>query len=383
MNITKLTTLTCGLSVSLCFNLLVAREANAITLIADTRGAFSSFNGGPALNDKGTIAFSASLDAGGSGIFTSSGGSLTTIANTSGYFANAKFNSTPAINNQGTVAFTTSLNALYGIGDSLFTSSGGSLTTIGISTNVYTLYSSPDINDEGTVAFTFGEGLRSENVFTSSDGSLTQISSNFNYITAGPDINNQGTVAFAGAGPGGILTSSGGQVTSIVDVSNNPFNTFPNGLVINDEGTVAFGAELKTGELGIFTSSGGVFTSIADTSDPFSEFVDLAINNQGTVAFLAGLDEGGYGIFTGSDPIADKVIATGDSLLGSTVTSLESFGLNNSGEIAFSATLADGTQGIFRTEPVPEPVSALGLVMVVSAFGASSLHKRSQLSKRF
>lgn len=69
----------------------------------------------------------------------------------------------------------------------------------------------------------------------------------------------------------------------------------------------------------------------------------------------------------------DKVITTGDSLFGSTVTSIDFSrqGLNNLGQVAFYATLADGTSGIFRADPqlVPE-ADALSGVLAFGAFGA-------------
>lgn len=91
MSTVKLGCLINGLAVSLCISLLGTQEAKAITLIADTSGPFSSFgadlsNAGPGINDRGTVAFRANLDTGGSGIFTGSGGPLTTIADTSGSF---------------------------------------------------------------------------------------------------------------------------------------------------------------------------------------------------------------------------------------------------------------------------------------------------------
>jgi hypothetical protein len=77
------------------------------------------------------------------------------------------------------------------------------------------------------------------------------------------------------------------------------------------------------------------------------------------VAFLANLRGGGSGIFLG--PEAEEVIATGDPLLGSTVTGLSFFrdGLNDAGQVAFLATLADGRRVIVRADPaaVPEPTS--------------------------
>ncbi|WP_446385630.1 DUF7453 family protein [Coleofasciculus chthonoplastes] len=63
------------------------------------------------------------------------------------------------------------------------------------------------------------------------------------------------------------------------------------------------------------------------------------INNKGAIAFEAVLDTGEYGIFTGADPVADKVIAIGDPLFGSTVTSLgvSDKGFNDAGQVAFLA----------------------------------------------
>ncbi len=59
---------------------------------------------GPGINDDGTVAFDATLDAGGVGVFTGNGGSLTTIADSSdGFLAFATQG--VAINNQGDVAF--------------------------------------------------------------------------------------------------------------------------------------------------------------------------------------------------------------------------------------------------------------------------------------
>jgi hypothetical protein len=101
------------------------------------------------------------------------------------------------------------------------------------------------------------------------------------------------------------------------------------------------------------------------------------------------LDTGVTGIFTGADPIADKVIAIGDMLFGSRVTSLyfSNQGLNNSGQLAFVAGLENGISGVFRADPqppvqsVPEPSSVLGL-LAVGVFGAGSLLKRKQNLER-
>ena len=128
----------------------------------------------------------------------------------------------------------------------------------------------------------------------------------------------------------------------------------------------------------IFESIQGKLTTIADTSSGsiFKDFKsDVALNQQGYVAFLADLNDGSTAIYTQSATGLHKVIAVGDALDGSTVTSLfiSHKGLNNNGQIAFDAVLANGGQEVFRADPVFVPnqssvlsqssVSLFGLVI--------------------
>lgn len=384
--------LSSGLVMSLCLS-LQAEEAKAVaftfTNIADSRGSFSDFYiplgervfvSDPAINDKGTVVFQAFLDAGGEGIFTGSGGETTTIATTSGSFRRFA-DIEPTINDDGTVAFFAGLDTG---GQGIFTSRGGEIAEVADLSSSTFVYN-PAINDDGTVAFaTSDPSPGGSGIFTTTTGEDTTTivgdSSPFFASVSDPAINNEGTVAFRAtldAEGDGIFTSSGGEITTIVDNSGS-FNSLTN-PVINNEGTVAFQAQYEMGGRGIFTGSGGETTTIADNSGDFSSFIDLALNEQGTVAFQAALDAGGEGIFIGSDLVADKVIATGDSLFGSTVTSLffQNIGLNNSGQIVFTAGLADGTQGVFRAEPIPEPSEALG-TLAFGVLGVRYMLKRKQ-----
>src|SRR5207248_1537376 len=104
---------------------------------------------------------------------------------------------------------------------------------------------------------------------------------------------------------------------------------------------------------GLYTGNGGAPAFIADSSGPFGHFhEEYKINAEGKIAFSAYVKStGGGGIFTGGDPIADKVIATGDPLFGSTVGPqdghLRLYGLNDQGQIAFGYLMSDGvTKGI-------------------------------------
>jgi hypothetical protein len=316
------------------------------TKIADN----SAFNA-PSINNDGTVTFSAN------GIFTGSGGAITTIAAGGGSFSSIP-DQTPSINDIGTVAFSAELaSGVKGI----FTGSGGVITPIADTNGPFSgFFGFPTINNDGTVAFYAGLDAGGSGIFTSSGGPITTIvTSGPNNLSAFPSIDSNGTVAFTAGNIGsiaGIFAGDGGALTPIVTQAG-PFSSFGAVTSVNNDGTVAFYAELDAGGSGIFTSDGTLTTTIADTSDPFSSFGAPSINNLGAVAFPADLNAGGRGIFTGPDPVADKVIAVGDSLLGSTITgiagSFSTKGLNDSGQIVFIAFLADGTTGIFRANPVP------------------------------
>ena len=322
------------------------------TKIAETSSApngFSALNI-PSLSDNGTAAFSARLNSTLIGIFIGDG---TTTANpivdTSGPSSNFGFSFTilgsPSINNTGMVAFWARLNDGS---NRFFTSDGATATTIA---GPFTSFgTNPSINDAGTVAF-----LANIGVFTGSGGSTTTIadtSGRFSFLSF-PSITNTGTVAFQAfldAGGSGIFMSDGTTTTTVVD-SSSTFSAliFP---VTNNGGTVTFLGFVNGGGSGIFTSNGGTLTSIADTSGPFTLFSTPSINDAGVVAFQAFISTGA-GIFSGPDPIADKVIATGDPLDGSTVAGLafSREGLNGAGQVAFFASLADGRQGVFLADP--------------------------------
>ncbi|MBD1931224.1 MULTISPECIES: DUF7453 family protein [Cyanophyceae] len=417
--------------VGLCLGLLGTGEAQAasftFTKIADTSGLFDSFRGQgiggyepisatPAINNQGTVAFSAFLDAGGKGIFTGNGTTTTSIANTNSLFGERPTEvytltelGSFSINDVGNVAF----SANFGT-SGIFTSELKNVIEGAIGEDSFTDVYSPSLNNVGTVAFlqaisrfsgltTILAGEESVDNVIASTRFYTEppAAGVFENISA-PMINDQGTVAFSADVyqsdsfyddlSSGIFTGNGTRdngeiITNTIADSNGAFNRFSDPS-INNSGTVAFSAVLDAGLSGVFTGNGTTTTTIADSSGAFNSFFGTpSINDFGTVAFLAGLDAGGSGIFTGNNPLKDKVIVTGDTLFGSTVQELSFYreGLNNSGQVAFFASLANGTGGIFRADPivveppkdVPEPASVLGL-LAVGTFGATSVMKRKQ-----
>jgi probable HAF family extracellular repeat protein len=372
---TAFSTIVATACVTLALSTNVSAANYSFTSIADVSGPFSSFRSVD-INDNGTVAFVATLDAGGAGIFTGGGGMTTLLLDDSGPLRDfGDIFAVPggvSINNVGTVAFFANLDAG---GSGIFTTSGGPFATI-VDTNgpVFRFANGgPSINDSGTVAFFAELDSGGGAILTGNGGPLNTIADNVgpgmfsSIFPVDPAINNNGEVAFVAnfnAGPTterGIFTGNGGQTTSIVDGSG-PFSSigfaFP--PAINDRGNVAYHTQFDTGrgEIGIFINAG---TTIVSSSGPFSSFGHKpAINSRGTVAFNASLDAGGSGIFIGSDPVADKVIRTGDSLFGSTVAAVGFDGeLNENGDIPFAYILANGSGGIAVAKRQPNiPVAA-------------------------
>ena len=397
----------------LCFSLLASGTATAATFtftkIADTSNTFSNFLPNPSINDAGTVAFTANLDSGGRGIFTGTGGAITPIALSNaangGNPVISGLYSDPSINNVGTVAFgaiTTSSNR-----ETIFTASGRPGEPHTTITDI--AYGAPVINDLGTVAFVafvpppVSPLFDLPSILVSNGGTITTVvsSSQTKAAVSSLALSNTGTLAFSEglstylSGPdAGVFTvdSTGGPITTVVRGA-----VYGNGPVsINRSGTIAGRVSSNAGHSEIFTvsRSGGPLTTVVSGGFSFAPGIltqvdTPSINDNGTVAFSAVLrGESGQGIFIGPDPEADKVIATGDSLFGSTVESFRSFngqdigfstrGLNNRGQIAFYAQLADGTSGIFRADPVTVPESSFSVfdAFWLSAFGASAMLKR-------
>jgi len=129
-------------------------SGGALTTIADPSGPVAGFSSFPSINASGTVAF-----FGRDGVFTGSGGPTTTIVDSSGPFASFGTFSEVSINAGGTVAFGATLDAggqgiftsddlshpVIAIGDALFGS-----TLVGFS-----FVSEKGLNDAGQVAFLY------------------------------------------------------------------------------------------------------------------------------------------------------------------------------------------------------------------------------------
>src|SRR5439155_26004137 len=121
----------------------------------------------------------------------------------------------------------------------------------------------------------------------------------------------------------------------------------------NDHETVAFAATLRAGGAGIFTEDDGRVTRIIDTDGAFEACRGALITTAGAVVCIATPRGGSLGLFVGPDPQADRILALGDPLLGSTVADFASnpVSVNAPGQVAIRASLVDGRQVIVRADP--------------------------------
>jgi hypothetical protein len=312
-------------------------SATQLTTIAEFGGGFDFLGQIPSINDRGEISFAITHVSDGEFVETQrimrgSGARPATIASTEGAFN--RFGFEPTINNRGAVAFKADLDAFdtFDHENGLFSGSSSAriATRYRSSTSQFSEFSAlsrPSINNFGAIAFE--ESVDGESIsgifLTTEDGPKTIAAPDPDVIVGRPNLNDAGTVAF---------------------------HRFFNSMA---------GEELVIG-------NGGPLSVLADTSGPFESFgfylgfTPPALNNEGEVAFLATLDTGGSGIFVGPDPVADRVIGTGDTLEGLTITNLRfcDEGLNDSGQLVFQATLDDPSVpegfrvAIYRATPTSE-----------------------------
>jgi hypothetical protein len=184
-------------------------------------------------------------------------------------------------------------------------------------------------------------------------------------------MNDNAVVAFyamrqAGGVPrGGIYRSSavplvedGNAVVDLVTAAHP---------AINSSGVVAFLGSLHDGRDHLLTTSDGV--NFVDHSVSIGTSISqlFSINDSGSVVFAARLaGNTGFGVFTGPDAMANRVIAPGDTLDGSTVVTATVWpeALNGNGQVSFLAQLADGRWGVYRADPTSMPSASNGTLSV-------------------
>ena len=351
-------------------------------------------------------------------------------ATTPGLYVLKSTEDSPKVNNSGVAAFMTATSDVGGGTTILYRGSGGPLTTIAVSPT-FTGVSSPTIDGAGNVAFIGFEPSGAKGIYSRVGASpaapIVPVGATFNLV-GDPTLSPNGNLAFwarrTTTNVVGIhrATVTGGTITPISE-DTGPLHGHFNLPGVNDAGTVGFLAvDDALSTQGLYYGNGGAVspplaqtgldnlntpdlnndgvmavnstiaiakvdavgnvTPVAQASDPaYSSFTSITpgsflnpgIGDNGGVAFGARLDAGGAGIFLGPDPVADKVIAIGDPLFGSTLSAFFfDRGLSDDGSrLAFAYRLSNGVEGV-AVATVPEPSAAV----IVSAAALSLLRRR-------
>jgi hypothetical protein len=330
-----------------------AQTVYSFTQIADTAGPYSGLGLFPVINSAGTVVFTATMDDGTRRVVSSTSGTETIIADSTGPFAIFRG---ATVNASGTVAFTTTLDAG---GAGIYTGTGGAPVTIAETGATYSVLDSvPAINDSGAVAFRATQTGGTRGIFVFQGVVTTPIADStgpLNAFTATPAFNIGGTVAFAATldvGGSDLFTGNGGPLATIADTAG-VYSGWADPSM-NDAGIVASVGFLDGGGSRIVLFESGNFTTVADSeTSSYSSFGGYSINGAGAPAFIADLDDGGRGIYTGGNPANEFVLRKGDPLFGSTVDGLflSQKSIDDAGQIAFSYFLANGTSGIAVATP--------------------------------
>lgn len=347
------------------------------TLIAASGTSSGSFNllGGSSINNSGKVAFVASLVGGGQGedsIYTGNGTTTTLVAaaNTSIPGGSDTFLNfgIPVLNSAGTVAF-------QGFGHSnsrgLYTSTGGTLTTIVNDSGSFAGFSDPSLNNPGTLAFAGFNRDGTSGVYKSSGGAVTTVAD-----TSGPfvafdtaSINNSGKVAFdavTSTGVNGIYTGSNPLTDKVIQSGDPLFGStvagvFVGSIGLNNSGKITFIVQLADNRQVIVLATPTHNAPTANAGGPYTVVRGSTIQldasqssdpNHSTLTYLWDL--------TGSGTFVD---------LGPTPT-FSAVGVDTLGTQTVSLHVIDST-GLFDTTTTTVTVAAVALQ--VSPFNPSKM----------
>lgn len=321
-----------------------------ITIIADNADCLLDFRPYVAsINDRGVVAFQATLRGGGSGVFCGEGGPLTTALDNAGG-AGIEVCSHPDIDNQGLTCF----YGRRGAESSVFLARPGVIHSIAPDAGPL----GPTMNNRGMVAFRAERGAEDTGIFAGNAAgvaTLAEVRDGFTAFHGLPVINERGAVAFRADLPDGqqaIYLSENSRRTEIVRTGQE-FERLGHFPVLTDTGQVTFVAVLRQGLSGVFTASASGVAPLLDSSGPFESFRGALLDHSGRLVFYATPRGGTLGVFTGPDPAVHRLIAIGDDLFGAVLSefALNPVSINSCGQLALRVLLHDDRQLILRADP--------------------------------
>lgn len=331
----------------------------AFTPIATNGGRFADFAPYVAsINDLGVVAFQATLNDGHSGVFTSDGVTVADVAVTTAGACPARwFSSHPDINRAGHVAVYATLKS----GDEavLLIHPDGRVEV----TAARDLFSGigplgPTMNEHADVAFraTTPGGRACVGVWRGGRcHAIAEAGDPFGAFEGLPVVNNEGQVVFRANLPDdrqGVFVQQDAQCAAVA-MTGSDFAEIARFPIMNDHGTVAFAATRRSGVPGIFTLDSGRLTCVVDAGSGFESFRGVLMNNDGPVAFYGTPANGQLGLYTGTDAVRHRVLGLGDTLFGAPVVdfALNPVSINERGQLAIRVALADRRQFIVRGDP--------------------------------
>jgi hypothetical protein len=263
----------------------------------------------------------------------------------------------PGLNDEGTVMFHSALRS-GPIG--VFTvNSAGSLVTITRTDLVGAtdMFLGGGITDEGTVSLGANLNGATQAIFTGNGGPLSSIADTAagspfsSFLAPAAPINNDGTVAFRAtlkSSGTGIFTDRAGEAPRTLYVTGGQFTALFQPIIQRNGDEMSFRATLNTGQEGVFLGGGHTTTTIATSGGTYSAFLGGVTNDKGMVSFIANLTAGGQAIVEGDGrqlaTVADTTSGRFSNFLGNTAT------INNHGQVVFAANLVGGRSGIFLAQ---------------------------------
>lgn len=379
-------------------------------------GSFSNFSD-PVMSGS-TVSFV----AGTSGVYTSVGGTITTVANgltpVPGQAGNFQSFGVDCAANGNDVAFT----GYYGALDNgCYARIGGTIIKIADkSTPVpggpgsFGNFNGQQRSDiSGAVVFgaeygTFGlngEGWSNQGIFTNLGGPLRRVAvrgqarpdgGSFYYINQPTiDATTIAFLAYFSGNDSAIMTETGGVLSPLVNqytpVPSHPgtFYTSINYLSAMKAGRISFTGGAGGNTYGIYRAGGpsgpvriADLTMSAPGGGIFSNVGLSAVDADGVVAF-EGTANGRQGLYLGDGASILRVIEATQTLDGKTLSSLSvgRDGIDN-GVLAFRAFFTDSTQGLYTvdiTSLIPEPASATLLATWITSGFAMIRRRRTRL----
>ena len=269
-----------------------------LTVAETTTGNF----GRARIDGRGDVFFRASFPEGGS-ILRSQRGRISTVVDASGPFDDLIAD--PVVNARGTVAF---LATLDGGGEGIFALDRGRVTTIADNSGTFLAFAPPfDIDRRGQVLFHSDPDDPERAAIGLGDGRRTRIivdaSGLFEFFT-GAAINESGTVAFSVLSEDGsrgiYLADPRGGIDPVV-TSEGPFEAFDFVLLTNS-GALVFSASLDTGGTGVFTGPDPVADKVIATGDTLdgatvANAVPIDVNESGQIAIVVIFQDGTVAVY--------------------------------------------------------------------------------------